>query len=126
MDTRAKRVSSFSKFIGEYAALMKKMFIMTRRKRGQTIAEFLLAYLFLILLLAMRALLDIVHKPNLQLAPFFPYQRMNANRSQSNITFYYPSKFFFKFYPQSSNYSFVLFPTFRHAVYNSNLEQYNE
>lgn len=78
------------KFFGEYGALMRKMFLLTKRKRTQTIIEFLLAYIFLGLLLAMRFLLDPIYKGPLQLAPFRPYERMSSNSTRANLTFYWP------------------------------------
>lgn len=60
---RARRQNGCVIFLGEYGALMKKMFLLTKRKVGQTIAEFLLAYIFLALLLIMRSLLARTYKP---------------------------------------------------------------
>lgn len=82
------------KFFGEYGALMRKMFLLTKRKRTQTIIEFVLAYIFLALLLAMRFLLDLQYKGPLQMPTFRPYERMSSNSTRANLTFYWPSKFF--------------------------------
>ena len=81
------------KFFGEYGALMKKMFLLTKRKRTQTIVEFVLAYIFLALLLAMRYLLDLQYKGPLQMPTFRPYERMSSNSTRANLTFYWPGKF---------------------------------
>jgi len=69
---------------------MKKMFLLTKRKRTQTIIEFVLAYIFLALLLAMRFLLDLQYKGALQLPTFRPYERMSLNSTRANLTFYWP------------------------------------
>ncbi|CAF4702229.1 unnamed protein product [Rotaria sp. Silwood2] len=66
------------------------MLLLTKRKRGQTIAEFLLAYIFLILLLAMRYLLDRSYYQARQMTAFRPYDSMLSNSTTANITYYYP------------------------------------
>ncbi len=88
-----KQLGGFMKFLGEYRALLIKMLLLTKRKRGQTIAEFLLGYVFLGLLLAMRFLLDRTHYPARQIAPFRPYDYMLSNSTIANVTYYYPSNF---------------------------------
>jgi len=90
---RRKQLGGFMKFLGEYRALLIKMLLLTKRKRGQTIAEFLLAYIFVGLLLAMRFLLDRTYYPARQIAPFRPYDSMLSNSTIANVTYYYPSKF---------------------------------
>ncbi len=90
---RRKQLGGFMKFLGEYRALLIKMLLLTKRKRGQTIAEFLLAYIFLGLLLAMRFLLDRTYYPARQIAPFRPFDSMLSNSTIANVTYYYPSKF---------------------------------
>ncbi|CAF1233873.1 unnamed protein product [Adineta ricciae] len=79
------------KFLGEYRALLVKMLILTKRKRGQTIAEFLLAYVFVGLLLGMRYLLDRSYYSPMQFPPFRPFDRMTVNSTLANTTYYYPS-----------------------------------
>ncbi|CAF2937617.1 unnamed protein product [Rotaria sp. Silwood2] len=85
-----KRQGGCMKFLGEYWALLIKMLLLTKRKRGQTIAEFLLAYIFLILLLAMRYLLDRSYYQARQMTAFRPYDSMLSNSTTANITYYYP------------------------------------
>ncbi len=82
-------------FLGEYWALFIKMLLLTKRKRTQTIVEFLLAYIFLGLLLGMRYLLDRNYEQALQLPPFRPYDTMLVNSTTANKTYYYPCKFLF-------------------------------
>jgi hypothetical protein len=92
-DDSIEQRSTSMKFVSEYGALLKKMFLLTKRKRGQTIIEFVLAYVFLALLLAMRSLLDLPYKAPLQLPPFHPHDTMLANSTKANMTYYYPSKY---------------------------------
>lgn len=80
------------KVFGEYGALLKKMFLLTKRKRSQTIAELLLAYVFLALLLGMRYLLDRPYKAPLQMPEFRPFEKMVLNSTRANTTYYYPSR----------------------------------
>ena len=81
------------KFLGEYRALLVKMLILTKRKRGQTIAEFLLAYVFVGLLLGMRYLLDRSYYSPMQFPPFRPFDQMTLNSTLANTTYYYPCMF---------------------------------
>ncbi len=90
-----KHRGRFVKFLGEYWALFIKMLLLTKRKRSQTIAEFLLAYIFLALLLGMRYLLDRSYDHTLQLPSFRPYDTMLTNSTTANMTYYYPCKFYF-------------------------------
>ena len=95
MDDRenAKRSrGAFARFAGEYWALLTKMFLLTKRKRGQTIVEFLLAYIFLALLLALRSLLDRQYIAPMQLDAFHPYEKMLLNSTPANMTYYYPGR----------------------------------
>ncbi|CAF3946627.1 unnamed protein product, partial [Rotaria sordida] len=85
-----KRHAGCMKFLGEYWALLIKMFLLTKRKRGQTIAEFLLAYVFLALLLGMRYLLDRNYYQARQITPFRPHDSMLSNSTTANVTYYYP------------------------------------
>ena len=88
------RRNNVVKFLGEYGALLMKMFLLTKRKRGQTIVEVLLAYLFLALLLTMRYLLTRPYKPPFQIPPFYPHETMLLNSTTANMTYYYPSRLF--------------------------------
>lgn len=81
------------KFLAEYWALFIKMLLLTKRKRTQTIVECLLAYIFLILLLAMRYMIDRSFSPAQQMQPFRPFDTMQPNNTQANKTYYYPSRF---------------------------------
>jgi hypothetical protein len=95
MDDRedAKQASSgLTRFWGEYRALLMKMFLLTKRKRGQTIVEFLLAYIFLALLLALRSLLNRQYVAPMQLDAFHPYEKMLLNSTTANMTYYYPGR----------------------------------
>ncbi|UJR17399.1 hypothetical protein I4U23_004294 [Adineta vaga] len=87
---RKQRRNTFVKVFGEYKALLIKMLLLTKRKRGQTIAEILLAYLFLALLLSMRYLLSRSYKPPLQIPSFHPYEPMLLNSTRANMTYYFP------------------------------------
>jgi hypothetical protein len=88
-----KRQGAFMKFVGEYWALFIKMLLLTKRKRTQTIIEFLLAYLFLALLLGMRYLLDRSYNQALLIPSFRPFDTMLINSTTANITYYYPCRF---------------------------------
>ncbi|CAF2146243.1 unnamed protein product [Rotaria magnacalcarata] len=82
---------AFMRFLGEYRALLIKMLLLTKRKRGQTIVEFLLAYIFLALLIGMRFLLARSYYPARQITAFRPYDSMLSNSTTANITYYYPN-----------------------------------
>ncbi len=90
-----KRRGGCTKFFGEYWALFIKMLLLTKRKRTQTIVEFLLAYIFVGLLLGMRYLLDRNHDQPLLLPPFRPFDTMLINSTTANKTYYYPCRFLF-------------------------------
>lgn len=79
------------KLFGEYRALLIKMMLLTKRKRAQTLAEFILAYLLLGLLLCMRYLLSQVYYPALEIPAFRPFDTMLSNSTLANTTYYYPS-----------------------------------
>lgn len=85
------------KFLGEYSALFIKMLLLTKRKRTQTIVEFLLAYVFVGLLLGMRYLLDRSYYTPRQIDPFRPFDSMLINSTTANKTYYYPGRCFFFF-----------------------------
>ena len=89
--TPRRRQNGCGMFFGEYGALMKKMYLLTKRNVGQTVAEFVLAYVFFALLLIMRHLLDRVYKAPLQLPTFNPHQRLLINSTVANATYFYPS-----------------------------------
>ena len=91
MDDRKRNSGGFRTFFNEYKALLKKMFLLTKRKRTQTIFEFLLAYIFLALFLIMRYLLTRPYSPPFQIEPFYPHQSMESNTTTANITYFYPS-----------------------------------
>lgn len=93
-EKRPRRQSDFMMFLGEYWALLKKVFLLTKRNRGQTIAEFILAYVFLALLLIMRSLLDRTYKPAYQVPAFNPHQSLLINSTRANVTYFYPSRIF--------------------------------
>ena len=79
-------------FFTEFRALLVKMLLLTKRRRAQTIAEIILAYLFLALLLAMRSLLDRTYQEPLQIPAFRPHDQMVSNGTRANMTYYYPGK----------------------------------
>lgn len=83
---------ALARFWGEYWALLTKMFLLTKRKRGQTIVEFLLAYIFLALLLALRSLLNRQYLAPMQLDAFHPFEKMSLNSTPANMTYYYPGR----------------------------------
>ena len=93
-DRKARR-GGLMKFFGEYGALLRKMFLQTKRKRSQTIAELVLAYVFLALLLGMRYLLDRPYKAELRMPAFRPFEKMVLNSTRANMTYYYPSRVLF-------------------------------
>lgn len=80
------------KFLGEYWALFVKMLLLTKRKRTQTIVEILLAYVFLVLFIGMRYLLDRNYLSPQQMPPFRPFDTMLSNSTQANKTYYYPGR----------------------------------
>ncbi len=100
MDSTAgrKRRGGCMKFFGEYWALFIKMLLLTKRKRTQTIIEFLLAYIFLGLLLGMRYLLDRDYYQPRTIPPFRPYDLTLINSTTANKTYYYPCRFSFIFF----------------------------
>ncbi|CAF3411038.1 unnamed protein product [Rotaria socialis] len=66
------------------------MLFTTLRKRGQTIAEILIAYSFIGLLLGMRCILDRRHMPSFQIDRFSPQLAMILNNSMHNVVYYHP------------------------------------
>ncbi|CAF1590760.1 unnamed protein product, partial [Didymodactylos carnosus] len=88
----SKHSNKFSKFWSDFRALFYKTFLLSKRKRGQTITEILLAYTFLGLLLGMRYILDRRYNHAFQLPAFRPQDLMLFNNSvNANYTYYYPS-----------------------------------
>ena len=79
-------------FLTEFKALLIKMLLLTKRRRAQTIAEIILAYVFLALLLAMRSLLDRTYHEPLRIPTFRPHDLMSAKSTRANMTYYYPRK----------------------------------
>ncbi len=90
-----KRRGGCMKFLGEYWALFIKMLLLTKRKRTQTIIEFLLAYVFVALLLGMRYLLDRNYYQPRTIPSFRPYDLTLINSTTANKTYYYPCRFSF-------------------------------
>ncbi|CAM4813346.1 unnamed protein product [Rotaria magnacalcarata] len=66
------------------------MLFTTLRKRGQTIAEILIAYAFVGLLLGMRVILDRRYMVEYQMDLFSPQHAMILNNSMNNVVYYYP------------------------------------
>ena len=79
-------------FLTEFKALLVKMLLLTKRKRSQTIAEIILAYVFVALLLGMRSVLERTYQKPLLMPPFRPHDRMTSNSTRANMTYYYPRK----------------------------------
>ncbi|CAF2071729.1 unnamed protein product [Rotaria magnacalcarata] len=77
-------------FINHYRALFLKMFLLTKRNLGQTIAEIFLACVFMGLLLGMRFVLDRDFNPAYQIPSFYPQDTMLFSVLDANITYYYP------------------------------------
>ena len=92
MEEDRKQRHGCGKVLGEYWALLVKMVLLTKRKRGQTIAEFLLAYIFLGLLLGMRYLLDRNYNAFRQIPSGRPHDTFLVNSTRANLTYYYPGK----------------------------------
>lgn len=83
---------AFVNFFLHFRALFVKMFLSSLRKRGQTIAEILLAYAFIGLLLGMRYILERQHLADYRIPRFSPQYAMVLNVSLSNVTYYHPCK----------------------------------
>ena len=79
-------------FLTEFKALLIKMLLLTKRKRTQTIVEILLAYLFVVLLLAMRSVLERTYQKPLLMPAFRPHDLMSSTSTKANMTYYYPGK----------------------------------
>lgn len=86
------RQNSFMKFVNDFRAIFIKTFLLTIRRPGQTIAEILVAYVFMALLLGMRYIIDRRYNTPYQVAAFRP-QDMLSISAGSNITYYYPGLF---------------------------------
>ncbi|CAF0732502.1 unnamed protein product [Adineta steineri] len=84
-----RRHGTCIKFLSDFRALFIKTFFLTIRKPGQTIAEILLAYTFMGLLLGMRYILDRRYYSAYQIPRFNPYSSLSYN-VVGNITYYYP------------------------------------
>ncbi|CAF4163607.1 unnamed protein product, partial [Adineta steineri] len=84
-----RRHGTCIKFLSDFRALFIKTFFLTIRKPGQTIAEILLAYTFMGLLLGMRYILDRRYYSAYQIPRFNPYSSLSYNVI-GNITYYYP------------------------------------
>ncbi|CAF3392848.1 unnamed protein product [Rotaria sp. Silwood1] len=83
------RYGGFIKFLHDFQALFVKTFLLTIRKPGQTIAEILLAYIFMGFLLGMRYILDRRYYSSYQIPPFYP-QDMLSITGIGDIIYYYP------------------------------------
>lgn len=79
-------------FLADFRALFIKMFLLTKRSVGQTIAEFILSCIFLGLLLALRYVFDRNYNSTYQIARFRPQDTMLFDGLTANITYYYPGK----------------------------------
>ena len=88
--TRLK--GSFGKFFNDFRALFIKAFYLAVRNRGQTVAEILLAYAFLGLLLGMRYILDRRYHAAFQIPIGRPLDYLSVNGT-GDVLYYYPSKF---------------------------------
>ena len=86
-------------FLADFRALFVKMFLLAKRSVGQTITEFILSFIFIGLLFALRYVYDRKYYPAYQLPRFRPQDRMIFNGSLQNITYYYPGKLKFRIFP---------------------------
>ena len=75
-----------------FRALFIKMFLLSFRKRGQTIAEISIAYVFIGLFLGMRYILGRQDNPAYKIDEFIPQTVGSMNGSTANITYFYPGK----------------------------------
>ena len=76
----------------DYRALFIKMFLLTKRRVGQTVVELLLSCVFLALLLALRYVFDRSHNAAYQLPRARPQDTMLFDGLTTNITYYYPGR----------------------------------
>lgn len=96
MNRTSKSKRSRGGFIGclcHFRALLFKMLFISIRKRTQTIAEILVAYIFIALLLGVRSILDRRKFNIYQMEPFNPQFTMVLNNSENRQTVYYPGLF---------------------------------
>ena len=119
LESRRRR-GGCMKFCGEYWALFVKMLLLTKRKRTQTIVEFLLAYVFLALLLGMRYLLDRNYYPARQMDPFRPFDTMLSNSTRANKTYYYPGRFYS--IQSISEWQMFVFDQYRQFMYSNDCQ----
>lgn len=82
-------------FFADFRALFIKMFLLTKRSVGQTVAELILSCVFLGLVLSLRYVFDRNYYPAYQIPRFRPQDTMTFNTSLTNITYYYPGKIYF-------------------------------
>jgi len=80
---------AFIKFLNDFRAIFIKTFLLMIRKPGQTIAEILLAYTFMGLLLGMRYILDRRYYAPFQIPRFRPQDTLLTNGT-GNTIYYYP------------------------------------
>ena len=119
LETRTRR-GGCMKFFGEFWALFVKMLLLTKRKRTQTIVEFLLAYVFLALLLGMRYLLGRDYYAARTISPFRPFDTMLSNSTRANKTYYYPGRFYsIQSKSKEQMFSFI---EFRQSMYSNDCQ----
>jgi hypothetical protein len=95
-------------FLADFRALFIKMFLLTKRSVGQTIAEFILSLIFLGLLLALRYVFDRDYYSAYQISRFRPQDSMSFSELTANITYYYPGKLLFIYLNKNLN-QFIIF-----------------
>lgn len=79
-------------FLADFRALFVKMFLLTKRSVGQTVAELILSCIFLGLVLSLRYVFDRNYFAPYQIPRFRPQDKMLFNGSTANITYYSPGK----------------------------------
>ena len=79
-------------FLQDFQTILKKNFLLARRKSGQTIVEILLAYLILGIFLGLRYAIGRSHNPAYQMPRFRPHDTMKFSDVNGNTTYYYPGQ----------------------------------
>lgn len=102
-------------FANDYRALVTKMFLLTRRNLGQTVAEILLACIFMGLLIGMRHVLSCDFNATYQIPRFRPQDTMSFSEVNGNITYYYPGRHSLRV--QHRNHFFNIYREFMHERY---------
>ena len=90
MDQNNRQRNGCLTVLADFRALFVKMFLLTKRSVGQTVAELILSCVFLGLLLSLRYVFDRNYYPPYQIPRFRPQDPMLFNESTANITYYYP------------------------------------